>query len=152
MRPVLPLLALLALAATPLPAQDTDDAGEAPEEDPAAAEAEAPPPPDYNGTAQGTLSGSAFSVPVVCTIGDGGTLTAQSDPGGDGQDTNGDGTLVDVTASPDGTIAMSLMANNISFDFDDDTALLEGRRLAYAVTIAFVGGGEDVIDYTVTCD
>ena len=47
---------------------------------------------------------------------------------------------------------MSLMANNISFDFDDDTALLEGRRLAYAVTIAFVGGGEDVIDYTVTCD
>jgi len=145
-----------ALAAAPLaaqtqpPAQDGDQP--APGAETAAPAQDTPAEPDYNGTAAGTVSGAAFNVPVVCDGFPAGPATAKSDPNTPGEDGNGDGVIVDVTVQADGQISMTLMAGGISFGFDDDTATLEGNRLDYNVTISFVGGQDDVIEYSVVCD
>ncbi len=148
--------ALAALAAAPLAAQDQAAAQDgdqpAPGAETAAPAQDTPAEPAYNGTASGTVSGAAFNVPVVCTGFPAGPATAKSDPDTPGEDGNGDGVIVDVTAQADGQISMTLMAGGISFGFDDETATLDGNRLDYKVTISFVGGQDDTIQYSVVCD
>ncbi|MSU91519.1 hypothetical protein GE300_18220 [Rhodobacteraceae bacterium 2CG4] len=163
----LPTLAitLAALAAAPLWAQDQtgdpaaadEPAEDQPAEDAPEAGAQTAAPaqqaaPQFNGTAAGTVSGVTFDVPVLCTGFPAGPVTAKSDPDTPGEDGNGDGVIVDVAAQPDGQITMTLMAGGISFGFDDDTATLDGNRLDYSVTISFVGGQDDTIEYSVVCD
>lgn len=154
MRILLTISTLATLAAAPLLAQDQTTADDAPAngEETAAPATDTPAEPEWNGTASGTVSGVSFNVPVVCAGFPEGPATAQSDPNTPGEDGNGDGVLVDVTAQTTGDITMSLMAGGIAFGFDDDTATIEGNQLDYSVTISFVGGTDDTIEYSVVCD
>ncbi|MHA3977938.1 hypothetical protein ACW9UR_09670 [Halovulum sp. GXIMD14794] len=153
MRTLLTVTTLAALAAAPLWAQD-QTTGDTPTngEETAAPATDTPAEPEWNGTASGTVSGVAFNVPVVCAGFPEGPATAKSDPNTPGEDGNGDGVIIDVTAQPSGDITMSLMAGGIAFGFDDDTATIDGNRLDYSVTISFVGGQDDTIEYSVVCD
>lgn len=110
------------------------------------------PEPDYNGTASGMVSGVGLNVPVVCTgFGDGGSVTVQSDPQG-ADDANGDGQIVDITASQDGSITLTLLAGNALVNLSDTSAKVGPTSLTYAITMTYVGGGEDKVDLTVNCN
>lgn len=158
----LPLIAAAIIAAGitgPTAAQDNAGGGEPPAEGAADAAPAAPPPPEpeppaYNGNASGTVSGVSINVPVVCEgFGEGGPVTVQSDPQGDpGQDADGDGRMVDISATPDGTIAISMLAGNSLFSLNDTSAEVGPNTLSYAITMSFVGGGEDRVEVSVTCD
>ncbi|NNU79753.1 hypothetical protein HMH01_04785 [Halovulum dunhuangense] len=159
MRSPLPrALALAALIAAPLAAQEptaADPTAEPPAEGQAEAPVEAaPPPPDYNGSASGALSGAAFSTQVVCEgFGSGGPVTVKSDPGApSGEDGNGDGTIVDVQADPSGSISFTLLAGSNKISLSDSGATVTGAGLAYGMTMTFVGGDEERVDLTVTCN
>lgn len=129
--------------------QSGDAAGQA-----TTTEQAAPPPPDYNGSVSGTAAGSGFSIQVVCEgFAAGGAVTMQSDPGGTpGEDLNGDGQVVDISASPDGSINLQLQANNSIFSLADTTAQISGNTLSYQITMTFSGGATEKIELTGTCN
>ena len=113
---------------------------------------EAPPEPEYNGSVSGTAAGTAFNVQVVCEgFGTGGPVSLQSDPGGGGQDANGDGKVVSITASPDGNISLSLMNGNNVFNMNDSTAVLSGKSLTYSITMTFSGGATEEVNLNASC-
>lgn len=117
------------------------------------AQEEAPPPPEYNGTITGTTSGSSLNAQVVCEGFDGGgPVTIKSDPGDiPGQDLNGDGTIVDISASPDGNISINLTNANSVFSMNDSTAELDGNTLRYQIEMTFAGGITETIEVTANC-
>ncbi len=147
------LAAALSFSAT---AQTTDpDAPEDPNATPQAegTEAAAAEEPAFNGRATGRFIAADINVPVVCTGMNTGTLTAQSDPGDTpSEDTNGDGTVVNITAATSGQISMNMLAGDISLDFSDTVAKVEGNVIRYAITASITGGVDERIDLTINCN
>jgi hypothetical protein len=117
------------------------------------AAAAAPPEPEYNGTASGSAAGSTFSVPVVCEgFGAQGPVTVKSDPNdAAGGDANGDGTVVNISASPDGSITLDLLNANQQFNLSDSSAELTDTSLSYQIEMTFSGGLTESIDLTADC-
>ena len=164
--PVLPLALLvlgswsaLAQDATETPAEETatgeaaaDQAtGEDPPQDEGAQDegaqdqaAEAEAPPAFNGTASGNVMGASLSTPVVCTVA-GGSWTVQSDPGATpGEDNNGDGNLVDISASEaSGDIYLNVLAGGMYVTFQDSGATFEGNQMRYSVTVSMAGSEDE---------
>ncbi|MEO1314736.1 MAG: hypothetical protein AAFV27_12805, partial [Pseudomonadota bacterium] len=153
----------LSLATGPVLAQDAseEDAGEneavetpeaeAPAEGTEAAPAEgtegAAEEPDYNGVASGVFITSPLNVPVLCTGVGSSVINAKSDPGGaPGEDVNGDGTVVDVSATTTGDIQMNMLAGGLSMNFNDSGAVVEGNTVRYAVTASITGGVDEKIE------
>ncbi|MEM8787167.1 MAG: hypothetical protein AAGE76_02805 [Pseudomonadota bacterium] len=114
--------------------------------------AAAAPPPDYNGRVSGTVIDTTLNAQVVCTR-EGGTLLAQSDPGEDPRsDTNGDATIVDLRVIEDGgVIDVYLQAGSWLLTFDDTGAVVDGNRVSYAVTAAFMGSPDERIALDIEC-
>ena len=143
---LIPLVAALLISGgamaqdTTAPASDTD------------AE-EQPKGPDFNGRLTGTFSNRNIDIPVVCSgFGGGGRVAVQSDPGDDPtQDTTGDGVVADIEAFPSGDINLNLMAANARSKISDSSATVERRRLTFALTMTFVGGGEERVEIDVDC-
>lgn len=165
---VLPL-ALLTLGPWSALAQDaTETPSEAPAADEAAAdqqsqdpaaqdqtaqeEAAAEAPPEFNGTASGNVMGASLSTQVVCDIA-GSSWTVQSDPGAaPGEDTNGDGNLVDISANQaSGDIYLNVLAGGMYVTFQDTGATFEGNQMRYSVTVSMAGSEDEKIDIQVTC-
>lgn len=142
--------ALLLAAALPFSATAQTADPDATDDPNAASRAEEPV---FNGRARGRFIAADIDVPVVCTGMNSGTLTAQSDPGDTpSEDTNGDGTVVNITAATSGQISMSMLAGDISLDFSDTVATVERNVIRYAITASITGGADERIDLTIDCN
>ncbi len=165
---VLPL-ALLAIGTWPALAQDTTETQPAETTEDAAAtdqgagdqsadteaaetEAAAVAPPAFNGSASGDVMGSALNTQVVCNIA-GDSWTVQSDPGdAPGEDTNGDGNLVDISANAaTGDIFLNVLAGGMYVTFQDSGAEFEGNTMRYSVIVSMAGSPDEQIDIQITC-
>lgn len=140
------------LAGSALAQSDTEPSADADPNTPAATD-EAAQTPEFNGRAAGRFINADLDVPVLCTGMGTGTLTAQSDPGDTpGEDTNGDGTVVDITAANSGDISMNMLAGGISLSFADSSAVVDDTTIRYAITASITGGADERIDLTITCN
>ena len=133
--------AILALGLAPVAALAQTATTESTTEE-ASTETAEPEPPEYNGSAYGSASGRPFNMEVVCEGFDAdGPVTVKSDPGGaPGEDVNGDGNMLDVSATPDGSISLQLLTGNNLFGMDDSTAQITAGVLTYKITMTFSGG------------
>jgi|GEM_PF-3672759 len=113
----------------------------------------APPPPDYNGSIRGTTAGSSLSAEVVCEgFGSGGSVTIKSDPGGaPGEDLNGDGVIVDISASDNGSISLNVTNGNNVYALSDTSAEVGDTSLSYEITMSFSGGATETIQLNASC-
>ena len=145
---------IVALLAGPALSQsDTEPSADTDPNASAATDEEAAPTPEFNGRAAGRFINADLNVPVLCTGMGTGTLTAQSDPGDSpGEDTNGDNTVVDITAANSGDISMNMLAGGISLNFADTSAVVENDTIRYAITASITGGADERIDLTITCN
>ena len=151
-------LALLGLSTWSALAQDSTEApaesatAEQPADGQPAEETAPPPPPEFNGSASGTVIGAPLNAQVVCTI-QGDNWTVQSDPGETpNDDTDGDGNIVNITANQSsGTIALNVLAGGLFVSFQDTGARFEGNTMRYAITASITGGDDERIDIEVVC-
>ncbi|MEM8871787.1 MAG: hypothetical protein AAGE38_15405 [Pseudomonadota bacterium] len=135
------------------PAADADGADADGSAEPAGGEAAAVPEPDYNGQATGVFITAPLNVPVVCTGMGSAVINAKSDPSGaPGQDVNGDGTVVDVSATVNGDIQMNMLAGGLSLNFNDTGAVVDGNTITYAITASITGGVDEKIDLRIVCN